>query len=259
MNTNYKAIKVEVFFKNTSLGFIDIDEKSNFQTFQDKMYALSKLRQINVMKFQYKGEEDGMELTITNFKTIRDAILNQGRKETVYFMVESTNEDYIYSSIEEKLQNLSKIASISQTSFLDNIDSNYVSYFQTGMVEEEKSKKIILFEGKEIPIKQGSEGEFSKNQKYLKCENRHCSNYLFGPKTCKHCLLTFCYKCVSPNSLCPDEDCGEIFEEADMKEGIKKKLIKVKLNCYKECGEDDHLSLFNYLEHINSCQGITLL
>ena len=259
MNTNYKAIKVEVFFKNTSLGFIDIDGKSNFQTFQDQMYALSKLRQINSRKFQYKGEEDSMELTITNFKMIRDAILNPGRKETVYFMVESINEDNNYSNTEEKLGNLTRIANINQTSFLDNIDSNYLSYFQTGMDEEGKSKQRILFEGKEIQIKQGSEGEFTKNQKYLKCENPKCSNYLFGPKACKKCSSNFCYKCVSTISICPEEDCGKNFEKADIKEHIKKKLIKVKLNCYKECGEDEDLSLFNYLEHINTCQGITLL
>jgi len=116
----------------------------------------------------------------------------------------------------------------------------------------------LTLDGEAIKIKQGFEDEFIKNIKHIKCSN--CSNYLFGLKTCKHCSLNFCYKCVPPNSKnqCPTEDCNSIIEETDINEFIKKKLCRIKLKCDNGCEDDDDLSIFNYLEHRKICKGIII-
>jgi len=121
-------------------------------------------------------------------------------------------------------------------------------------IETPNNEKITLvFNGKEIKINSLTKEDFQKLQKYIKCIN--CSEYLFGARTCKQCCLTFCQKCVSKSNKCPDYDCGSESFEDSIKDAIKNKLCKVRLECEKACG-DDEVTIFNYLEHINDCQGI---
>ena len=196
-------------------------------------------------------------------KTIYDSSISEKEKDSFTLKASSKGDAYD-KTLDLKTKNL-KLKSLDseKKNSNSNKDKNEGSLNNSNQMKSlTESKKNennrLMFEGKEIKIKEGSENEFTKNQKNLKCENPNCSNYLIGPKTCKHCSLTFCYKCVSPNSKCLKEYCDNIFEEADIKDVTKKKLMKVKLNCDKECADDDDLSIFNYLEHRNSCQGITL-
>jgi len=118
------------------------------------------------------------------------------------------------------------------------------------------SEVKLLLDGKEIRIIPSCKEVFIENQKKLKCS--HCRNFLFGAKTCKTCFMTFCSKCVSGSTKCPDSDCpSSVFEEI-VNDALKSKLNKVLLECEKECGDED-VSMLNYLGHLNKCQGMSIL
>ena len=111
----------------------------------------------------------------------------------------------------------------------------------------------LILDGREVKIAPSSKEEFTKNILKLKCF--HCSNFLFSAKTCKSCYATFCSKCVSNSTKCPDNDCAsKVFEEIK-NDTIKVKLSKILIECAKQCG-DDSVSMLNYLEHLDKCQGI---
>jgi len=65
--------------------------------------------------------------------------------------------------------------------------------------------------------------------------------------------MTYCSKCHRNSTKCPESDCdSKDFE--DLNNFLRNKLSKVLLECEKECGEDG-VSMFNYLEHIEKCEG----
>jgi len=115
-----------------------------------------------------------------------------------------------------------------------------------------KSEVKLLIEGREIQIKPEGILAFNQNHKKLKCFN--CHNFLFGAKACKTCSMIFCSKCVANSTKCPDSDCTSNVVEEDISDALRTKLIKVLLECEKECGKDD-VSMFNYLEHLEKCEG----
>ena len=117
---------------------------------------------------------------------------------------------------------------------------------------QDPSEVKVLLEDREVQVKPESKEEIKGNLKKLQCY--HCHNFLFGAKTCKACSFTYCSKCHRNSTKCPESEC----DSKDFKDVnnilIRNKLSKVLLECEKECGEDG-VSMFNYLEHIEKCEG----
>jgi len=153
-----------------------------------------------------------------------------------------------YSVISEKNLSFESFPSFKREPLCE---SKFYDRNQSSNINENK----LLFNGREIKINTNSKEFFLKNLKYLKCLK--CSNYLISAKTCRACLLTFCRECISKSTICPNEDCeSKLFEETLMNKTIRIKLCKVKLNCEKDCGCDENVSIFSYIDHINNCKGI---
>jgi len=176
------------------------------------------------------------------------------------------NRSSVFNHNEVSKSNNDKIFMKSINQVLSKIDNSiYFSCIQSNSSSEVSSsigfqsitsntrKHKLHWNQSFIHIIKGSEC-FDENRRSLKCK---CKNYLLGPKKCKSCKVPLCNECIIKSTHCPNKNCkSEKLEVKDLKDTEDLRIVLSNITVSCKCNSE--IILFDYIEHLNKCQGNNL-